>query len=49
MVFTDGHSGNVYSSLNLVLALSRLLVMECKSIEVTGERLEKRYAQVGHV
>jgi len=46
MVFSDGHSGNVYSSLNLVLALSRLLVMECKSIEVTGERLEKRYAQV---
>jgi hypothetical protein len=38
--------GNVFSSLNLVAAISRLLVAEAKSIELTPERLLKKYAQV---
>jgi hypothetical protein len=36
----------VFSSLKLVAAISRLLVAEAKSIELTPERLLKKYAQV---
>jgi hypothetical protein len=38
--------GNVFSCLNLARALSQLLVMECKTVDVSPERLEKRYPQV---
>lgn len=39
--------GNVFSCLNLARALSQLLVMECKTVDVSPDRLEKRYPQVG--
>jgi hypothetical protein len=46
VVVSRAHS-NVFSSLNLVAAISRLLIAEAKSIELTPERLLKKYAQVG--
>lgn len=45
MVISRGHD-NAFASLNLANAVTRLLVAECKSVEVTAERVEKRYAQV---
>jgi hypothetical protein len=45
VVVSRAHA-NVFSSLNLVAAISRLLVAEAKSIELTQERLLKKYAQV---
>jgi hypothetical protein len=45
VVVSRAHS-NVFSSLNLAAAISRLLVAEAKSIELTPERLLKKYAQV---
>uniref|UniRef100_A0A383W124 MHD domain-containing protein n=1 Tax=Tetradesmus obliquus TaxID=3088 RepID=A0A383W124_TETOB len=45
VVVSRAHA-NVFSSLNLVAAISRLLVAEAKSIELTPERLLKKYAQV---
>jgi hypothetical protein len=45
VVVSRAHA-NVFSSLNLVAAISRLLVAEAKSIELTSERLLKKYAQV---
>lgn len=45
---------NVFSCLNLASAISRLLVAESKSVDVSPQRLLKKYAQVrarnaGHV
>jgi hypothetical protein len=48
VVVSRAHA-NVFSSLNLVAAISRLLVAEAKSIELTPERLLKKYAQVGEL
>lgn len=44
IVVSRAHA-NVFSSLNLASAISRLLVAEAKSIELTAERLLKKYAQ----
>ena len=38
---------NVFANLNLVAAISRLLVAELNSVGITPERLLKKYAQVG--
>lgn len=46
IVVSRSHA-NVFASLNLVAAISRLLVAELKSVEITPERLLKKYAQVG--
>lgn len=45
IVVSRSHS-NVFANLNLVAAISRLLVAELKSVEITPERLLKKYAQV---
>lgn len=46
IVVSRSHA-NVFANLNLVAAISRLLVAELKSVEITSERLLKKYAQVG--
>lgn len=45
VVVSRSHA-NVFANLNLVAAISRLLVAELRSVEVTPERLLKKYAQV---
>eukprot|EP00878_Enallax_costatus_P034901 GHUV01038844.1.p1 GENE.GHUV01038844.1~~GHUV01038844.1.p1 ORF type:complete len:430 (+),score=127.81 GHUV01038844.1:269-1558(+) len=45
VVVSRAHS-NVFSCLNLAAGISRLLVAEAKSIELTPERLLRKYAQV---
>jgi hypothetical protein len=45
IVVSRSHA-NVFANLNLVAAVSRLLVAELKSVEITPERLLKKYAQV---
>eukprot|EP00879_Flechtneria_rotunda_P020285 GHRR01021333.1.p1 GENE.GHRR01021333.1~~GHRR01021333.1.p1 ORF type:complete len:553 (+),score=155.38 GHRR01021333.1:577-2235(+) len=45
IIVSRAHS-NVFASLNLVSAVSRLLVVEAKTVELTPERLLKKYAQV---
>lgn len=45
VVVSRSHA-NVFANLNLVASISRLLVAEVKSVEVTPERLLKKYAQV---
>lgn len=45
IVVSRSHA-NVFSNLNLVAAISRLLVAELKSVEITPERVIKKYAQV---
>jgi hypothetical protein len=45
IVVSRSHA-NVFANLNLVAAISRLLVAELKSVEITPERLLKKYAQV---
>lgn len=45
IVVSRAHA-NVFSCLNLAAGISRLLVAEAKSIELTPERLLKKYAQV---
>jgi hypothetical protein len=45
IVVSRSHA-NVFANLNLVAAVSRLLVAELKSVEITPERLVKKYAQV---
>ncbi len=46
LIITRAHD-NVFASLNMVLSITRLLVAECKTIEVSPDRIERRYAQVG--
>jgi hypothetical protein len=46
IVVSRAHS-NVFASLNLTAAISRLLVAEVKSVELTADKLLKKYAQVG--
>jgi hypothetical protein len=46
IVVSRSHA-NVFANLNLVASISRLLVAELKSVEITPERVLKRYAQVG--
>lgn len=45
IVVSRSHA-NVFANLNLVAAISRLLVAELKSVEITPERVIKKYAQV---
>jgi hypothetical protein len=45
IVVSRSHA-NVFANLNLVASISRLLVAELKSVEITPERVLKRYAQV---
>jgi hypothetical protein len=45
IVVSAAHA-NVLSCLNLAASISRLLVAEARSIELTQERILKKYAQV---
>jgi hypothetical protein len=37
---------NPFAALNLVVAVTRLLCAECKTVDLTAARILKRYAQV---
>jgi hypothetical protein len=45
IVVSRAHA-NVFANLNLVTVISRMLVAELKSVEITPERVLKKYAQV---
>ncbi|KAF8065809.1 hypothetical protein HT031_002869 [Scenedesmus sp. PABB004] len=46
VVVVSAAGANVFSSLNLASGVSRLLVAEAKTVELTPERVLKKYAQV---
>jgi hypothetical protein len=45
IVLTHGQE-NAFASLNVVNAVTRLLVVECRAVDITPGTIEKRYAQV---
>lgn len=39
-------SSNIFTSLNLVASVTKLLVVECKTPDITPDKVEKRYAPI---
>lgn len=45
-IIVVARGGNAFASLNLVNAVVKLLVAECRSLDVTPDKIQRRYAEI---